>query len=145
MAQESPAHAHEAAHPGAHAGVAPLAAAAPGTVSTFYYVNEGDVLVLPAPRNVNAGDGVWVGKIFGMSRAAVSAGQPMPLIVEGAFRFPRPAAEAWATAGVAVYFDETNQVATVAVKGVGPIGVIVETGIAGGLPCLVKLYPPAIP
>jgi predicted RecA/RadA family phage recombinase len=103
------------------------------------FIQPGNTIDVTAPRDLNAGDGCVVGKIFGVSANKVKSGQTAQLSVEGVFAFVK-AGGVTPTEGGAINFDETTQ--TVVATGGKLIGYCVE----GSSPdkateCWVKLIP----
>jgi predicted RecA/RadA family phage recombinase len=74
-------------------------------------VGEGDVLTLVAPGQVEAGDVVIVGSIFGVAAQAAGNGAPFDCRVAGIFDLKKVEAEAWAQ-GVPIYWDQAQSLAT---------------------------------
>lgn len=75
------------------------------------YVQRGDVLTLIAPYAVASGAGLLVGSIFGVATADAASGAEVETKTEGVFDLAKTSAQAW-TAGVLIYWDNTNKVAT---------------------------------
>jgi predicted RecA/RadA family phage recombinase len=94
------------------------------------YVQPGETLTLPAPRNVASGDGMLVGSIFAVALAAASAGQP----VEGrrieVFDLTKATGQAW-TPGQKVYWDNTAFNVTSSASGNTLIGAATQAQAAG--------------
>ncbi len=68
------------------------------------YIQEGDTLELTAPADVKSGDGVLVGKLFGIAAHSAKQGERVNLDREGVYKLPKVAAQAWGE-GVLVYWD----------------------------------------
>lgn len=69
------------------------------------YVQEGDTLEVTAPADVNSGDGVLVGKLFGIAAHSAKQGERVNIDREGVYKLPKVAAQAWATEGIPLYWD----------------------------------------
>jgi predicted RecA/RadA family phage recombinase len=72
------------------------------------FVQPGNTVTLKAPRALKSGDGVVVGKAFGVAGTDVAAGADAEISVEGVFSFKRTGGVTL-TEGAAVSFDETTQ------------------------------------
>lgn len=68
------------------------------------FVESGDVVSVAAPANLNSGDGVLVGALFGVACAAASSGAQVALQTRGVFTLPKTSAQAW-TLGAVIYWD----------------------------------------
>lgn len=75
------------------------------------YVQDGDLVTVSAPYDVDAGDGALVGTLFGVASANAASGADVVLAVEGVFTLAKTSAQAW-TVGAAIYWDDTNKVCT---------------------------------
>src|SRR5262245_30119338 len=73
------------------------------------FVQPGNTVTLKAPRALTAGDGVVIGKAFGVSANTVANGADAEISIEGVFSFKRAAGFAAPTEGSAANFDETTQ------------------------------------
>jgi predicted RecA/RadA family phage recombinase len=72
------------------------------------FAQPGNTVTLKAPRALKAGDGVVVGKAFGVAANDVALGGDAEVSVEGVFTFKRTGGVTL-TEGAAVNFDETTQ------------------------------------
>ncbi|NTI86027.1 DUF2190 family protein [Agrobacterium rhizogenes] len=68
------------------------------------YIQEGDTLELTAPADVKSGDGVLVGKLFGVAAHSAKQGERVNLDRVGVYKLPKVAAQAWGE-GIPVYWD----------------------------------------
>ncbi|MBB5576376.1 MULTISPECIES: DUF2190 family protein [Rhizobium] len=68
------------------------------------YIQEGDTLEMTAPTDVQSGDGVLVGKLFGVAAHSANQGERVNLDREGVYSLPKVAAQAWGE-GIPVYWD----------------------------------------
>ena len=89
------------------------------------YVQRGDTLTVPAPREVASGDGVILGSIFGVANGSSTQGAPCDLDTVGVFSLPKVAALAF-TIGEPVYWDDETRLVTASEAGTLRIGVAVE-------------------
>lgn len=85
------------------------------------YVQEGNIITVPAPYDVASGAGALVGTLFGVAQTAAASGAAVPLVVRGVFTLAKAASQAW-TAGAAIYWDNTNKVCTTSASGNTMIG-----------------------
>ncbi len=69
------------------------------------YIQEGDTLEVTAPADTKSGDGVMVGKLFGVAAHSAKAGERVNIDREGVYVLPKVAAQAWATEGIPLYWD----------------------------------------
>lgn len=90
------------------------------------YLQPGDTLTVEAPATVASGDGVLVGLIFGIAITDAASGDDVQIKTTGVFRLPKVSAQAWATVGLTIYWDDGNSRCTTADTGV-PIGVNIAT------------------
>jgi len=72
------------------------------------FVQEGNVLTLPAPYDVASGGGFQVGALFAIATTDAASGTPVEGSMKGVFTLPKTSAQAWAV-GVRVYWDDTNK------------------------------------
>lgn len=85
------------------------------------YKQSGQVLTLAAPYDRLSGEGALVGTIFGVAQADVLNGASGAFVTEGVFTLAKTSAQAW-TVGAAIYWDNTNKVATTVSTGNTLIG-----------------------
>lgn len=78
------------------------------------YVQPGDSLKLAAPYNRSAGQGALVGSIFGVAAVDVLSGAEAVFDTVGVFDIAKVSAQAWASVGLPIYWDDTDKVATTA-------------------------------
>lgn len=70
------------------------------------YLQLGDNLTLPAPYNVNSGDGALIGAIFGVASTTELIGADCSFVRIGVFTLAKATGQAWAV-GVKLYWDNT--------------------------------------
>lgn len=85
------------------------------------YVQEGNIITVPAPYAVASGAGALVGTLFGVAQTAAASGEQVPLVVRGVFTLAKAASQAW-TVGAAIYWDNTAKVCTTTSSGNTLIG-----------------------
>lgn len=90
------------------------------------FVHEGRNLVVPAPYEVHAGDGVKIGALFGIAASWAEAGQLVPVAASGVFDVRRPVAEQW-NLGTRIYWNDSERAFTCKPESGSFIGVIVDT------------------
>ncbi len=89
------------------------------------FVQRGDTLTVPAPREVTSGEGVIIGSIFGVANEDAIATAPVDLDVEGVFSLPKVAALAIGVGDV-VYWDDAARLVTKTAGSNTRIGVATE-------------------
>lgn len=75
------------------------------------YIQDDDILSLPAPSAVTSGDGVLFGVLFAVALVTLASGEVGSFRTEGVFSLPKASAQAW-TIGAKIYWDDTNKVCT---------------------------------
>jgi predicted RecA/RadA family phage recombinase len=70
------------------------------------FVQDGEVIPVTAPRNVNSGEGVLVGALFGVATTTVLSGASLEIVPEGVFDLAAATADT-ATQGAKMYWDDT--------------------------------------
>lgn len=91
------------------------------------FVQPGKVITVTAPANVESGDGVLVGDIFGIAMHSADSGAPVEIALEGVFEVAKTSAQAWATVGLPIYWDAGNGVVTTTMSTHKLVGVNVAT------------------
>lgn len=71
------------------------------------YKQPGKTLDVPAPADVKSGDGVLIGKLFGVSQISAKAGEMITIDREGVWDLPKTEAQAWGIGDV-VYWNGTE-------------------------------------
>jgi len=89
------------------------------------FIQTGDSVTVPAPANVESGDGVLVGDMFGVAIIDADSGDDVSLQLTGVVELPKTAAEAW-TVGASVYWDGAEDEATTVSTDNTLIGVAVK-------------------
>lgn len=89
------------------------------------YIQEGDVLDLPAPYAVSSGGGALIGSIFGVALVTLANGVTGAFGIEGVFSLAKVSAQAW-TVGAKIYWDDTAKNCTTTSSANTLIGVAVE-------------------
>lgn len=102
------------------------------------FVQNGVVLSLLAAAAVNAGDGLLVGKIFGVAVSNVAAGASGEFQTVGVFELPALAADV-AAQGAILYWDAVNKRLTVTAAGNTRVGVAVVAKAANAATATIKI------
>lgn len=68
------------------------------------FIQPGDTITVPAPADVASGDGVLVGKLFGVANFDAKSGEPVEVSRSGVYELAKTSAQAW-TIGALIYFD----------------------------------------
>lgn len=102
------------------------------------YIQDGDVVTLTAPYNVNSGAGLLVGSIFGVAANTALSGAPVEAAVEGVFDLVKTSGQAWAQ-GVRVYWDDSTKAVTTTASTNKLIGVALAAALSGDVIGRVRL------
>lgn len=102
------------------------------------FVQDGDLLDLPAPYAVNSGAGAKIGIIFGVAMVTLALNQSGAFAVEGVWDLAKTSAEVWAV-GQKLYWDDTNKLVTTVVGTNIAIGIAVKAAAAGATVGRVRL------
>ena len=89
------------------------------------YVQEGDIVTVPAPADVTSGKLVVIGSLIGITQKAALSGQPMPLLTNGVNSYAKTSALAIAV-GDKVYYDAANDLLNKTDVGNTLVGIAVE-------------------
>lgn len=103
------------------------------------WVQDGDVITLTAPYAVLSGGGALVGSIFGVATADVANGAQGEFITEGVVTIAKTSAQAWATVGLLIYWDDATKLATTTVATNKLIGTNLATAVNPSGTCAVRL------
>ncbi len=95
------------------------------------YVHDGHTLTVPAPYEVNGGDGVQVGAIFGVARTWSKGGEPVEIKCNGVFDLGKSPEEIWGI-GDKLYWDAVARRMTKMSTGNALVGVAVEAAKGDG-------------
>jgi len=107
------------------------------------YIQEGRVLAVTAPANVSSGDGVQVGRLFGVCATDALSGATVQIQTEGVFTLPKVSGDDVA-AGAALYWNGTALTVTPGTDGKLLAGVAVAAAGVGVTSLPVKLGPVVI-
>lgn len=91
------------------------------------YIQAGDVLTIAAPADVMSGAGVLVGDIFGIAMGDALSGADVEVKTTGVFEHAKTSAQAWATVGLQIYWDDSGKVFTTTASTNKFVGVNVAT------------------
>lgn len=86
------------------------------------YVQDGDKVVVAAPRALTSGEGALVGSMFGVAQSAAASGADVVLVTTGVVDITKVGSQAW-TVGAKIYWDNTNFRCTTGASGNTLIGV----------------------
>src|SRR5579885_2814703 len=95
------------------------------------FVQDGEIVVVPAPYALASGQGAKVGQLFGVAVADAAQNADVPLKTCGVFDLPKVGSQAW-TVGALVYWDDTNKRCTTVATGNLLIGAAVAA-VDGGV------------
>lgn len=101
------------------------------------YVQRGDVLTVPAPATVAAGDVVILGEIVGVAAGDAASGNSLDLETVGVWELPKEAAAI--SLGAVVYWDSGAELCTATATDNTRIGVAVADGALNATSVRVKL------
>jgi predicted RecA/RadA family phage recombinase len=87
------------------------------------YVQEGDVITVPAPYAVTSGQGVLIGSLFGVAGCDAASGANVEIVPEGVFDITANVADV-ATAGTKAYWDNVNRRITTPAAGNQLVGAL---------------------
>ncbi|MFK4385824.1 DUF2190 family protein [Bradyrhizobium sp. USDA 223] len=88
------------------------------------FVQPGDIVTAIAPAGGTvSGTPYLIGALFGVATTTQAAGEEVELATVGVFELPKVAAQAWATAFAAIYWDNAAKNCTTAAAGNTKIGV----------------------
>lgn len=88
------------------------------------FVQTGDNVTLPAPYDLDSGDGALVGAIFGIASGAAAAGEDFDSVTRGVFELPKVSALAIGI-GAKVYWDNAAKLVNTTAAGNTLIGTAV--------------------
>lgn len=89
------------------------------------WVQEGKTVTVTAPYDVDAGDGVLVGTMFGVAAFDSDSSGEAEIVTKGVFSMAKVSAQAW-TVGAAIYWDDSAKNCTTTSGGNTKIGVATE-------------------
>lgn len=100
------------------------------------YIQRGDTITVPAPAALKSGDGVQIGKLFGIAFTDAASGEDVALAVSGVYALPK-------SAGVLAVGDEVEWSSSgdvVALATGTRIGVVIEAAQSADPNVKVKLW-----
>lgn len=89
------------------------------------FVQPGNAVTVPSPRDVASGEGILIDRLFGVAGTDAPSGGELVLHCEGVYDLPKATGEAF-TLGNRVYWDATDGECTTASEDNFLIGVCVE-------------------
>lgn len=102
------------------------------------YVQDGEVLTLPAPADVASGGGVLVGAIFGVAQNAAVSGADVAIVTRGVVDLAT-VTNAPMAIGDALYWDNAAKLVTKATTGNTKIGAATAAKVTTGGTIAVRL------
>ena len=103
------------------------------------YAHDGRHVTVPAPAGgVTSGQGVLIGKLFGVAIASASEDDPVVLVTEGVVYLPKASTQTQAL-GARLYWDAGNGQLTTAATGNEQVAIAVEEAANGTGTVKVKL------
>lgn len=90
------------------------------------YINDGCVLTMTAPSNLTKDVPLLIGTLFGIPTHTTASGEQAALVIRGKVKVPKVAAQAWATIGAKVYWDDTAKNVTTVSTNNFLIGAVAE-------------------
>ena len=88
------------------------------------FIARGDAITITAGADIESGDGVLVGSIFGVAAGDIANGAEGVINLTGVYDLPKAPSQAW-TVGAKVYWDNTAKACTTTVGSNTLIGVAV--------------------
>lgn len=88
------------------------------------FIQTGEKIAVTVSANINAGEGLLAGSMFGIVESTAVSGGTTVLLTEGVFDMAKAPSQAW-TVGQLIYWDDTNKRATNVASGNTKIGVAV--------------------
>ena len=97
------------------------------------FVQCGHTVTIAAPYDRLSGEGCLLGTLFGVACFTALSAATLEIDTEGVFALAKAGSQAWATLGLAIYWDDSAKVCTTTSGGNTKIGVntIVVAGGAG--------------
>ncbi|UVO29919.1 DUF2190 family protein [Bradyrhizobium arachidis] len=88
------------------------------------YIQPGKMVTATAPAGGTvSGTAYLIGSLFGVAATTQAVGEDVEIATEGVFELPKVAAQAWAAAFAAVYWDNTAKNVTNVSAGNTKIGI----------------------
>jgi predicted RecA/RadA family phage recombinase len=101
------------------------------------FVQDGDVITVPAPRALTSGQGVLVGSLFGVATCDAANGANVDIMPEGVFDIAAATADTGAP-GTHMYWDDTNHRLTTTATNNVLVGCL--TAAKGGSDTTARVY-----
>ncbi|MFD0933866.1 DUF2190 family protein [Methylobacterium trifolii] len=102
------------------------------------FVQDGNVMTVPAPYSVASGGGVLVGSLFGVAAYAAAQGAPVEIVTGGVFDLPKVGGDTPAIGGKLYWNDATKTVSTTA-AGNTLIGVAATAALGNAVAARIRL------
>jgi predicted RecA/RadA family phage recombinase len=94
------------------------------------FIQDGDTVSVPAPYDVNSGDGALVGSLFGVAVTDALTGAHVQLKTCGVVTLPKTTGQAW-TVGARLYWNDTTRKCSTAATGNTLVGVALAAAASG--------------
>lgn len=104
------------------------------------YVQNGDVVSMTAPHDVQSGEGLLVGELFGVAACNAASGDEVEAAVVGVFDLPKTAGDNLPQ-GAPVYWDATAGKASAVATDNHRIGVAIRSAGVGTPTVRTRLAP----
>lgn len=102
------------------------------------YIQDGDIVTVPAPAAVTSGKMVVIGSLIGITQKAADNGAPVPLVTEGVFEYAKAGSLAIAV-GDKLYYVSANDHLNKTASGNTLVGIAVEAAATDATTVKVKL------
>lgn len=102
------------------------------------FVQDGDVMTVPAPYPVASGAGALVGALFGIAAYSAPQGAPLEIATKGVFDLPKAAGDTPALGG-RLYWNDTTKALTTAAQGNALVGVAAQEAMGDARTVRVRL------
>ncbi|MBO6759280.1 MAG: DUF2190 family protein [Roseibium sp.] len=102
------------------------------------YIQDGDVVGVPAPYDVTSGSGALVGSLFGVAVDDALTAAIVQLKTSGVFTLPKTTGQAW-TLGQKLYWNDTTKSCTTTATANTLIGVALAAAASGDTAGTVRL------
>lgn len=102
------------------------------------FVQPGEVVTLTAPYDLDPGQGLLVGSIFGVASDEATIGSEVEAALTGVFDLTKTTGEAW-TQGVRIYWNDTDRACTTTATANTLVGVALSSAASSAVIGRVRL------
>ncbi|WP_066918103.1 capsid cement protein [Methylobacterium sp. CCH5-D2] len=102
------------------------------------FIQDGNMMSVPAPYPVLSGNGVLVGALFGVAAFATSTGRPLEIATRGVYDLPKKAGDTPGY-GARLYWDDAAKVITTTPGSNPYVGAAAEAAIGSAATVRVRL------